>query len=226
MSDHEVDEVATVMAGGPMDVDSALQEVLKTALIHDGLARGIRVAVKALDKRQALLCILANSCDEPAYTKLVTALCSEHGIPLLTVDSNKMLGEWSGLCKIDKEGKARKVVGSSCVVITGSVIKMSGHTIMLIQSGNRLDTRSYSDFDSLTECLEGICRLYEEHLKRSSPTTPSITYDISQLFDFIDDLPDLSVLAYNSEHNMYAPYGKDWVKEKIYVMLRRQAATK
>ncbi|CAG0913791.1 unnamed protein product [Notodromas monacha] len=68
--------------------------------------------------RQALLCVLANSCDEELYKKLVTALCSEHGIPLLHVDSNKMLGEWSGLCKIDKEGKARKVVGSSCVVIT------------------------------------------------------------------------------------------------------------
>ncbi|KAG0340781.1 hypothetical protein BG004_006275 [Podila humilis] len=27
------------------------------------------------------------------------------------------LGEWSGLCKIDREGNARKVVGCSCVVV-------------------------------------------------------------------------------------------------------------
>jgi ribosomal protein L7Ae-like RNA K-turn-binding protein len=33
------------------------------------------------------------------------------------VDDNKKLGEWVGLCKIDKEGKARKVVGCSCVVV-------------------------------------------------------------------------------------------------------------
>jgi len=33
------------------------------------------------------------------------------------VDDNKKLGEWVGLCKIDKAGNARKVVGCSCVVV-------------------------------------------------------------------------------------------------------------
>lgn len=57
-----------------MDVNTALPEVLKTALIHDGLARGIREAAKALDKRQAHLCALAGNCDEPTYVKLVEVL--------------------------------------------------------------------------------------------------------------------------------------------------------
>ncbi|XP_045247445.2 small ribosomal subunit protein eS12 isoform X1 [Macaca fascicularis] len=106
-----------IAAGGVMDVNTALQEVLKTALIHDGLARGIREAAKALDKRQAHLCVLASNCDEPMYVKLVEALCAEHQINLIKVDDNKKLGEWVGLCKIDREGKPRKVVGCSCVVV-------------------------------------------------------------------------------------------------------------
>jgi small subunit ribosomal protein S12e len=69
---------------GPMDVNTAIQEVLKTALIHDGLVRGIHECTKALDKRQAHLCVLANN-DEPTYGKLIEALCNEHGINLIKV---------------------------------------------------------------------------------------------------------------------------------------------
>ncbi|XP_037594828.1 40S ribosomal protein S12-like [Cebus imitator] len=99
-----------------MDINTGLQEVLRTALIHDGLARGIREAAKALDRRQAHLCVLASNCDEPMYVKLAEALCAEHQINLIKVDDKK-LGEWVGLCKMDREGKPRKAVGCSCVVV-------------------------------------------------------------------------------------------------------------
>lgn len=33
------------------------------------------------------------------------------------VEDKEELGEWVGLCKIDKEGKPRKVVKCSCVVV-------------------------------------------------------------------------------------------------------------
>ncbi|PNF19686.1 40S ribosomal protein S12 [Cryptotermes secundus] len=87
------------------------------ALTHGSLAHGLHEAAKALDKRQALLCVLAENCNEPMYKKLVQALCNEHQIPLIKVDNNKKLGEWAGLCKIDNTGKARKIVGCSCVVV-------------------------------------------------------------------------------------------------------------
>merc|ERR1712078_630985 len=122
MSDTEETPMETapaVEAAAPakMDTMTALKEVLRNALMHDGLARGLHEAAKALDKRQAHLCVLASNCDEPAYSKLVGALCQEHGINLLKVPDSKQLGEWVGLCKIDKEGTARRVVACSCAVI-------------------------------------------------------------------------------------------------------------
>jgi len=100
-----------------LSVEEALQEVLKRALIHDGLVRGIRESVKVLDKRQAQLCVLVESVTEKEYSKLIEALCAEHNINLIKVSDAKKLGEWAGLCKIDREGNARKVVGASVVVV-------------------------------------------------------------------------------------------------------------
>lgn len=67
--------------------------MLKNTLIHDGLAHGIWKAAKVLDKHQAHLCVLASSCDEPMYVRLVEALCAEHHINLIKFDDNKKLGE-------------------------------------------------------------------------------------------------------------------------------------
>merc|ERR1712072_1320230 len=102
----------------PLDTVSALKQVLKKALCHDGLARGIRECARMLDKRRVHLCVLADNCSEPAYKKLINALCTEHGTNLMTVPDNTELGEWAGLCKIDAEGNARKVVSCSCVCVT------------------------------------------------------------------------------------------------------------
>ncbi len=101
-----------------MDVDTALPKVLKNSLAHDGLRRGLHECCKALDTGNAKLCVLSQGCNEPAYTKLIEALCAEHGVDLMKVADGKQLGEWVGLAKVDKEGTARKVVGCSCVVVT------------------------------------------------------------------------------------------------------------
>ncbi|OWO99804.1 hypothetical protein B2J93_6859 [Marssonina coronariae] len=113
----EVEVSGDAASKGQMSVLEALKGVLKLALMHDGLARGLREASKALDRRQAHMCVLNEACEEEAYKKLVVALCSEHKIPLIKVPDGKQLGEWAGLCVLDREGNARKVVNCSCVVV-------------------------------------------------------------------------------------------------------------
>jgi small subunit ribosomal protein S12e len=61
----EVEEQVEVAdKSGPMSVEDALQAVIKTALVHDGLARGLRECTKALDKKEAHLCVLVETVTE------------------------------------------------------------------------------------------------------------------------------------------------------------------
>ena len=51
------------------------------------------------------------------------------------VEDKEELGEWVGLCKIDKDGKPRKVVKCSCVVVkvsTGSFVFSDLRTVQLL----------------------------------------------------------------------------------------------
>ncbi len=117
--DGQVVPQSEVVPVGEMTVETALKEVLRVALINDGLARGLREAVRCLDSRQAHMCVLAESCEEKEYLRLIEALCAEYKINLIKVADAKKLGEMVGLCKIDKNGVAQKVVACACVVVKG-----------------------------------------------------------------------------------------------------------
>lgn len=79
------------------------------------------------------------------------------------------------------------------VIVTD--VNMS-HTILLIQPSQKPESRTYSDYESVNECMEGVCKIYEEHLKRINPNLPSITYDIQQLFDFIEEVHKRQIWQY------------------------------
>ncbi|KAF8445174.1 50S ribosomal protein L30e-like protein [Terfezia claveryi] len=134
---EEIEVAADASKSGQISVEDALKGVLKNALIHDGLARGVREASKALDRRQAHMCVLNESCEEEAYKKLIEALCSEHEIPLIKIGDGKKLGEWAGLCTLDREGNARKVVNCSCVVVKDWGEESQERSILLNYFQNR-----------------------------------------------------------------------------------------
>mmetsp|Transcript_89662 Transcript_89662/g.279052 ORF Transcript_89662/g.279052 Transcript_89662/m.279052 type:complete len:141 (+) Transcript_89662:116-538(+) len=119
----ELDEDETVAAAPEQeeevtDLMGAVKGVLKRALTVDGAIRGLHEVAKHIDAGKAQVVFLSESCDEPAYKKLVQGLCVEKNVPLVDVPDGKSLGEWAGLCKIDKDGLPRKVVRASCVAVT------------------------------------------------------------------------------------------------------------
>ena len=84
-------------AGEPLDLNGALALVLKKALSHDGLSRGLHEVVRSLEKGQAQLVVLAEDCNQPDYKKLIEALSAEQNASLLSVKEAKQLGTWAGV---------------------------------------------------------------------------------------------------------------------------------
>uniref|UniRef100_A0A0G4FYA5 Enhancer of rudimentary homolog n=1 Tax=Chromera velia CCMP2878 TaxID=1169474 RepID=A0A0G4FYA5_9ALVE len=98
----------------------------------------------------------------------------------------------------------------------------SSHTILLVQFGPDTSSRTYEDFETTTEAFDGICRLYEQALKEANPTLPSVTYDLSELFKYIDGIGDICVLVFNDKTSSYEPHTKEWIKTQLFHHLKRQ----
>ena len=68
------------------------------------------------------------------------------------------------------------------------------HTIVLVQAGNAANTRTYMDFASKAAAMDGIIRMFEEFLKTNNRRAPTITYDVQDLFAYLDGMTDISCL--------------------------------
>ncbi|KAG7020417.1 Enhancer of rudimentary-like protein [Cucurbita argyrosperma subsp. argyrosperma] len=75
-------------------------------------------------------------------------------------------------------------------------LKANKHTILLMQTSHNRSTRTFMDYDSISQSMDGICGLYERKLKDLNPAIRNITYDIADLYNFIDGLTDMSALVY------------------------------
>ncbi|WMV40295.1 hypothetical protein MTR67_033680 [Solanum verrucosum] len=129
------------------------------------------------------------------------------------------------------------------------------HTIVLMQTSQNRATRTFMDYESISQAMdgdtshsqmvtfmeacktlsriccyrphdkkEGICALYERKLKELNPAIREITYDISDLYNFIDGLADMSALVYDHSIQAYLPYDRQWIKQKTLQHLKKLAS--
>lgn len=97
------------------------------------------------------------------------------------------------------------------------------HTIILLQTSHHRATRTFMDFDSISLAIDGICGLYERKLKDLNPAVRNISYDIMDLYNFIDGLADMSALVYDGSKHAYFPYDREWIKERTFQHLKKLA---
>merc|ERR1712151_248281 len=99
------------------DINDAIKSVIRKSQVQGELVKGLNEVCKSLDRKQALICVLARDCEDTKYKKLVEALTKSNGIPVIPVDHRLDLGQWLGHCKYDKENQPRKTKGTSSVAV-------------------------------------------------------------------------------------------------------------
>ncbi|KAJ6828941.1 enhancer of rudimentary-like protein [Iris pallida] len=103
-------------------------------------------------------------------------------------------------------------------------MQAGSHTIILMQTSQNRSTRTFMDYDSTAQAMDGICGLYERKLKELNPTMRNLTYDIADLYNFIDGLVDLSALVFDHSIQAYLPNDRQWIKQRMFQHLRKLAS--
>ncbi|KAL7602662.1 enhancer of rudimentary homolog [Lactuca sativa] len=97
------------------------------------------------------------------------------------------------------------------------------HTIILMQTSQNRATRTFMDYESISQAMDGICALYERKLRELSPAMRNITYDIEDLYNFIDGLADMSALVFDHSIQAYLPNDRQWIRNRMFNHLRKLA---
>ena len=84
------------------------------------------------------------------------------------------------------------------------------------------ESRRYQEFQSLDSCLDHVLKVFEDKLRIRLQEKDNFTYDLSDLYEYIDELPHIVCLIYSEEFRNYTPHDKSWVKSKLYTHLTTQ----
>jgi len=103
-------------------------------------------------------------------------------------------------------------------------VRQGKHTILLVQSTKSGSSRTYYDYETVKLMLDGVCKLFEERLKQQFANQHNITYDVSDLFKFIDELGDLAALVFDPNSLQYQPRNKEWIKDRVLRHLQQLSA--
>jgi len=100
---------------------------------------------------------------------------------------------------------------------------MVKHTLILVQFNPNKSSRQYHDFNSVSNAMDGICKMFEQKLRQQQPNARNITYDIQDLYAYVDSLSDLAALVFDASVQAYVPRGKEWIKQRVFKHLKKIA---
>ena len=104
---------------------------------------------------------------------------------------------------------------------------------MLVQfDENDAQSRTYLDFDTVQDAMDSLSQMYENKqrikLREENGTTAGeeeeLEYEMRGLVSFVDvEIADLSLLVFDEVQKIYVPHGKEWIKSRLYMYLKKYA---
>ncbi|KAH8740308.1 hypothetical protein FG386_001583 [Cryptosporidium ryanae] len=96
------------------------------------------------------------------------------------------------------------------------------HTLLLIQYSNDISTRSYMDYDSVTQAVDGLCQIYEQSIKCAFSNLKEVTYSVDDLIKYVNSLYDICMLTRDGSNKRYIPHDRKWIVDQIFLKMRRK----
>ncbi|CAB3401731.1 unnamed protein product [Caenorhabditis bovis] len=178
-------------------IDTAVAEVMSkrmAAMLHQSFIT-TREEVTAEFRRQRALQQSENALNEKHYENFPSTSDIEKAEKI-----------------IDIETKVRKAVS-----------RQEHHQSDARPTTAQSDNRSASAMSKTRS--DTICKIFEDFLSRKTPAPPqNLTYDVNQLYEFLDHLTDISVMVFNRETAQYVPGNRTWIKQQLFDMLRSRCS--
>ena len=122
--------------------------------------------------------------------------------------------------------------------------------LTMLQFNQTQSSRTFFDHETMAAALDNLCALYEKELKLLNPKVANITYDIADLYTYLDALQNVSLLMcvphrmlvpncilisvraavcaqrrYHEPSHGYLPRNKEWIKRQLFSHLKGQASS-
>ncbi|EUD64508.1 hypothetical protein C922_05115 [Plasmodium inui San Antonio 1] len=94
--------------------------------------------------------------------------------------------------------------------------------VLLVQFSKKVESRTFVEYNSLKLALNGICQLYEQAIKENDPTVQRITYNMNDLFLYIDNIQKMTLMLFHQPTWTYKPHDKKWIKQKLVEHIKDQ----
>lgn len=100
-----------------------------------------------------------------------------------------------------------------------------GHTITLVQFHAAASSKTYVEHDSISGAMDGVCQMYEQHIKLQLGSNEAAKYTLEELWEFIDGLHDVACMVFNRQTGDYRPHNREWLKKKCLQHLTAQVSS-